>query len=72
MPGSGVRVDSIELLAKQTGCTEFHSSLRDVIVSHMEFKHPSFKESKESYHNPSIESKAIGQLKEILLSVKTT
>ena len=70
MPGSGVRVDTIELLAKQTGCTEFHSSLRDVTISHMEFKHPSFIESKESYQNPSIESNAIGQLKEILHSIK--
>lgn len=69
MPGSGVRVDTIEQLAKQTGCTEFHSSLRDVVASHMEFKHPSFKESKESYQNPSIESKAISRLKEILFSV---
>ena len=70
MPGSGVRVDTIETLARQTGCTEFHSSLREVLISRMEFKHPSFKESKESYQNPSIDSKAIGQLKERLVLVK--
>src|SRR5690606_29933543 len=28
MPGSGVRKENIKMLAAQTGCTEFHSSLR--------------------------------------------
>jgi copper homeostasis protein len=31
MPGSGVRKENIKLLAEKTGCTEFHSSLRDKI-----------------------------------------
>lgn len=70
MPGSGVRVDTVEKLALQTKCVEFHTSLRDTIESSMAFRHPSFIESKESYQNPSIEWKAINQIKEILSSVK--
>ena len=38
MPGSGVRVDNIVELAKQTGAVEFHTSARTMIESKMEFK----------------------------------
>lgn len=70
MPGSGVRVDNIEELATKTGCKEFHTSLRDVSSSLMEFRHPSFKESKESYQNPSISVESIKKLKENLSLIK--
>jgi copper homeostasis protein len=50
MPGSGVRIDNIGTLARQTGCTEFHSSLRGKEKSRMQFVHPVF-ESTESYSN---------------------
>jgi len=63
MPGSGVRVDNIKELAIKTGCKEFHTSLRDASASLMEFRHPSFKESKESYQNPSISVEAIKKMK---------
>lgn len=70
MPGSGVRVDNIKELATKTSCIEFHTSLRDVSASLMEFRHPSFKESKESYQNPSITVEAIKKIKENLSQAK--
>src|SRR5262245_8301136 len=48
MPGSGVRKENIKQLAEQTGCTEFHSSLRNKVRSKMDFIHPSFLHSAES------------------------
>lgn len=51
MPGSGVRADNVKMLAEKTGCTEFHSSLRGKIRSEMQFVHPAFKDSAESYSN---------------------
>jgi hypothetical protein len=36
----------------------------------MEFRHPSFKESKESYQNPSITVEAIKKIKENLSQAK--
>lgn len=70
MPGSGVRVDSIIELATQTGCVEFHSSLRALKKSAMQFINPSFSNSKESYANPSIVIEAILALKENLRSIQ--
>jgi copper homeostasis protein len=55
MPGSGVRPDNVLELAAQTGCVEFHSSLRATKASNMQFRHPSFEGSAESYHNPTID-----------------
>lgn len=49
MPGSGVRPDNILQLARQTGATEFHSSLKSTAKSGMDFVHPSFAGSAESY-----------------------
>lgn len=66
MPGSGVRKDNIVALAEKTGCTEFHSSLRSKTKSKMDFIHPSFKDSGESYFNNSIDSSEVGELKKIL------
>jgi copper homeostasis protein len=54
MPGSGVRKENIKMLAAKTGCTEFHSSLRGKAKSKMEFIHPSFENSAESYSNNAI------------------
>jgi len=51
MPGSGVRKDNIKILAEKTGCVEFHSSLRGKIKSPMQFIHPAFARSEESYSN---------------------
>ncbi|MBM3412859.1 MAG: copper homeostasis protein CutC [Bacteroidetes bacterium] len=66
MPGSGVHTDSIVELAKQTGCVEFHSSLRSLKDSAMQFIHPSFTNSKESYTNPGIVIEAIQLIKQKL------
>lgn len=42
MPGSGVRASNIKQLAETTGCTEFHTSLREITESKMEFITPAF------------------------------
>jgi copper homeostasis protein len=67
MPGSGVRVDNVRQLADQTGCTELHSSLRRKTSSQMEFIHPGFAASEESYMNNSIDAAEVAQLKKALL-----
>lgn len=59
MPGSGVRKENIKMLAAQTGCVEFHSSLRSKLKSEMEFVHPAFGGSEESYLNNSIDSNEV-------------
>lgn len=68
MPGSGVRVDNIRQLAEQTGCTEFHSSLRTKKDSLMEYIHPAFANSSESYSNPAINADEVRLLRAALLS----
>jgi copper homeostasis protein len=54
MPGSGVRKENIKILAEETGCVEFHSSLRGKSKSSMQFVHPAFANSEESYCNNQI------------------
>lgn len=49
MPGSGVRPDNIAALARQTGCREFHASLRSRRDSTMEYFPPAFVNG-DSYH----------------------
>jgi copper homeostasis protein len=66
MPGSGVRKDNIRQLAEQTGCIEFHSSLRGKEKSGMEFIHPSFATSAESTTNNSIDPGEVRELKAAL------
>lgn len=66
MPGSGVRKDNIKMLAEKTGCTEFHSSLRGKQRSHMEFIHPAFTQSGESYTNNSINPEDVRALRKSL------
>jgi copper homeostasis protein len=63
MPGSGVRKDNIKSLAKQTGCTEFHSSLRAKQKSRMEYLHPAFEVSSESYENNFIDPNEVRELR---------
>lgn len=66
MPGSGVRKENIKMLAEKTGCTEFHSSLRGKEKSKMEFIHPAFASSPESYSNNSIMSDEVKELRSSL------
>lgn len=66
MPGSGVRQENIKLLAEKTGAVEFHSSLRAKAHSNMEFIHPAFATSEESYINPSINPEEVKALRNAL------
>jgi len=66
LPGSGVRPDTIGMLAEKTGCTEFHASLRSREQTRMEFIHPAFAESAESYSNNSIEAGQVRALRIVL------
>lgn len=66
MPGSGVRKENIKLLGEKTGCTEFHSSLRGKSKSPMQFIHPSFAGSEESYSNNHIHSEDVMALRNAL------
>ncbi len=66
MPGSGVRKDNIKLLAEKTGCIEFHSSLRGKTKSPMQFIHPAFANSEESYSNNEISPDEVRALRNIL------
>ena len=63
MPGSGVRKENIKMIADQTGCTEFHSSLRGKEKSKMEFVHPAFEKSEDSYMNNSIRPEEVSALR---------
>lgn len=66
MPGSGVRADNIKALSNQTGCTEFHASLRATKSSNMEFVHPSFYDAEGSYTNPHIDPSSVRALRTAL------
>ena len=66
MPGSGVRKENIKMLAERTGCTEFHSSLRGKENSKMQFVHPAFAGSAESYSNNSILASEVAALRNAL------
>jgi copper homeostasis protein len=68
MPGSGVRKENIRQLAEQTGCVEFHSSLRGKTESKMDFIQPSFAGSDESYMNNSINPQDVIDFKNALVS----
>jgi copper homeostasis protein len=66
MPGSGVRKENIKMLAEKTGCLEFHSSLRGKEKSPMQFVHPGFTGSEESYMNNSIDAEEVKALRNVL------
>lgn len=59
MPGSGIRKENIKMLADKTGCVEFHSSLRRKTKSNMEFVHPAFAGSDESYMNNALDANEV-------------
>lgn len=63
MPGSGVRKENIKMLAEKTGCVEFHSSLRSKTKSPMQFVHPGFVDSEESYMNNAISADEVRELR---------
>ena len=67
MPGSGVRKENIKMLAEKTGCIEFHSSLRGKAKSPMQFIHPAFANSEESYFNNEISPDEVRALRNALL-----
>jgi copper homeostasis protein len=66
MPGSGVRKDNIKELAGKTKAREFHSSLRGKQKTKMEYIHPNFSSSSESYENPAIEVSEVKALRDAL------
>ena len=66
MPGSGVRKENIKMLAEKTGCIEFHSSLRGKSKGGMEFIHPAFASSEESYSNNAIDAAEVVALRKSL------
>ncbi|HYK55284.1 MAG TPA: copper homeostasis protein CutC [Flavisolibacter sp.] len=66
MPGSGVRKENIRELAEKTGAVEFHSSLRSKSRSKMDFIHPAFAKSEESYSNPAIDPEEVKALRQAL------
>lgn len=63
MPGSGVRPENVAQLAAQTGCTEFHASLRAKQKSRMEFVQPAFADDTDSYEQPGLAARAIGEMR---------
>ena len=67
LPGSGVRKDNIKMLAEKIGCLEFHSSLRGKAKSPMQFIHPAFADSAESYSNNEISPDEVRALRNALL-----
>lgn len=48
MPGSGVRAENIEAIAKETGANEFHSSAKLLVDSKMKFHNPGMNEDLKS------------------------
>jgi copper homeostasis protein len=66
MPGSGVRKENIKMLAEKTGCVEFHSSLRSKTKSPMQFVHPGFADSEESYINNAIDMVEVKEMRTAL------
>jgi len=66
MPGSGVRKENIRELAEKTGAVEFHSSLRGTQRGQMQFIHPAFAASEESYSQPAINAAEVRALRTAL------
>ena len=67
LPGSGVRKDNIKMVAEKSGCIEFHSSLRGKAKSPMQFIHPAFADSAESYSNNEISPDEVRALRNALI-----
>ncbi|MCF3107808.1 copper homeostasis protein CutC [Niabella sp. CC-SYL272] len=66
MPGSGVRADNVKTLAADTGCTQFHSSLREMIPSKMKFSTPAFVNDAESIGHSGVNPIAVAAFKKAL------
>lgn len=66
MAGSGVRKENIKELSEKSGIVEFHSSLRSKQKTDMDFIHPSFAGSNESYMNPFIDVEDVKALRSAL------
>lgn len=66
MPGSGLRKENIKMIEERTGCKEFHTSLRRKQKSSMEFIHPAFAHSEESYMNNVIAVEELSALRNAL------
>ena len=66
MPGSGVHADNVKALAAGTGCTQFHSSLREMIPSKMKFSTPAFSGDAESIRHSGIDPIAVAAFKKAL------
>jgi copper homeostasis protein len=66
LPGSGVRVNNIKELAEKTGAVEFHSSLKTQVKSNMDFIHPAFANSEESYYTPAVDAAEVQALRKAL------
>lgn len=62
MPGSGVRKENIAAIASETGAREFHSSLRSVSKSEMQFVHPVYKDETGDYSSDSIDAAEVRAL----------
>lgn len=67
MPGSGVRAENVKLLADATGASEFHTSLKTKRKSLMEYVHPSFENSEESYLVDALNTDAVREFKSRLM-----
>ncbi len=72
MPGSGVRPNNVAALARQTGCVEFHASLRATAPSQMQFVHPAFANSAESYQNPHLEPSKVKEFLQVFSELSKT
>lgn len=68
MPGSGVRSENIKQLAIDTGCYQFHTSLRKQVQSPMKFIAPAFEYDKESYTHYTVIAQDVITIKKELLS----
>lgn len=66
MPGSGVRKENIQELAAKANAVEFHSSLRTKVESRMQYRHPAFAASAESYSHYSVLKEEVAALKQAL------
>ena len=66
MPGSGVRAGNIRCLAETTGCSEFHTSLRERVATEMQFMTPAFEDDDENDHF-TVKSSAVIDLRNALL-----
>ena len=67
MPGSGIRSGNIEQIAGLTKATEFHSSARIQLQSHMQYSNPNMK---EKLHHTSIDAEEVQKMVQVLQQLK--